>query len=186
MPCVIILVVIIVDISFKKLESNKQIYKEIYEWCQNEFVYEWFEQRRLSLDDITRKYEDKISKGIQSLFIIQYDNKNIGLVQIYKFKNDIKLDLKSYKRIYEYDLFIGIKDYLSKGIGTQIVHKINDFIFNKYKADAIILRPFKRNIRAIKCYEKNGFKKITEYNDLDTIGNQEIMTVLLKEKNSDE
>ena len=38
-----------------------------------------------------------------------------------------------------------------------------------YNADAIILRPFKRNVRAIKCYEKCNFKNIYEYIGEDTL-----------------
>ncbi len=55
-------------------------------------------------------------------------------------------------------------------------------IYSKYNADGIILRPFKRNIRAIKCYEKCNYKIIDEYEGTDTIGNPEILTVMLNEK----
>ena len=56
-------------------------------------------------------------------------------------------------------------------------------IYNNYNADAIILRPFKRNIRAIKCYTKNDFKIIDEYIGKDSIGNKETILVLLNSKN---
>ena len=55
-------------------------------------------------------------------------------------------------------------------------------IYDKYNADAIILRPFKRNIRAIKCYEKCDYKIIKEYDGKDTLGNPEIISVLLNTK----
>ena len=41
-------------------------------------------------------------------------------------------------------------------------------IFIKYHADCIVLRPFKRNITAVKCYQKNNYKIIYEFNDFDT------------------
>ena len=90
------------------------------------------------------------------------------LVQIYKYDDNT----------YEYDLFIGEENYLNKGIGTIIVNKVNNYIYDKYKAKSIILRPFKRNIRAIKCYEKCGFKYISEYLGKDTLGNPEVIVVL--------
>lgn len=31
------------------------IYKLLYKWCSNKFVYEWFEQRILSYDEIVKK-----------------------------------------------------------------------------------------------------------------------------------
>jgi aminoglycoside 6'-N-acetyltransferase len=167
------------NITFRSFKDEKEEYEQIYKWCQNKFVYEWFEQRKLSLEEITNKYKNKLNK--QELLIIEYDNKDIGLVQIYKFEYDIPIILDN---VYEFDLFIGEKEYLDKGIGTKIVELITKLIYSKYDAKYIILRPFKRNKRAIKCYEKNNYKIINEYNGKDTLGNKEIITVLINKKNT--
>ena len=42
--------------------------------------------------------------------------------------------------------------------GTQIIKYVNNYIYEKYLCDCIVLRPFKRNERAVKCYEKCGFE----------------------------
>ena len=169
------------NIDFEKLSIINIDYEQIHKWCSNKFVYEWFEQRILSLEEITNKYRNKLNDGKQDLFIIKCNGKNIGLVQIYKFENDINLKELNHN-IYEYDLFIGVEEYLSKGIGTIVVKKINDMIYDKYNADAIILRPFKRNTRAIKCYEKCDYIIIKEYDGKDTLGNPEVISVLLNKK----
>ena len=158
-------------IIFRKLENSKEEYIQLHKWCQNEFVYEWFEQRILSYDEIVNKYKNKLKEGKQELLIIKCNDKDIGLVQIYRYDKDT----------YEYDLFIGEEEYLNKGIGTIIVNKVNNYIHDKYNVNSIILRPFKRNIRAIKCYEKCGFKYINEYLGKDTLGNPEVIIVLKKE-----
>ncbi len=171
------------NITFKEINNINIDYKLIHKWCSNKFVYEWFEQRILSLDEIINKYKNKLNSGKQTLFIIKYNNKDIGLFQVYKFENDINIkELKQFENIYEYDLFIGEQEYLSKGIGTNIVKLIDEIIYSKYLADAIILRPFKRNIRAVRCYEKCNFKLIKEYNGSDTLGNLEKISVLLNNK----
>ena len=159
------------NITFRKLEDNQNEYIQLHKWCQNEFVYEWFEQRILSYDEIVNKYKNKLKEGKQELLIIKCNDKDIGLVQIYRYDKDT----------YEYDLFIGEEEYLNKGIGTIIVNKVNNYIHDNYKVNSIILRPFKRNIRAIKCYEKCGFKYINEYLGKDTLGNPEVIVVLKKE-----
>ncbi len=170
------------NINFQEINDTNIDYKLLHKWCSNKFVYEWFEQRILSYDEICNKYKNKLMQHKQDLFIIRYEDKDIGLVQIYKFENDIKLKiLDKFKNIYEYDLFIGEENYLSKGIGTKIVALINNMVYSKYNADAIILRPFKRNIRAIKCYEKCNFRVISEYQGKDTLGNPEEISVLLIE-----
>lgn len=171
------------DIVFRPLNDEEKEFVQIHKWCQNNYVYEWFEQRILSLDEIRNKYKNKLKEGKQLLFIIQCNNKDIGLLQLYKFENDINLkELEQYKNIYEYDLFIGEEDYLSKGIGPKIINLINKEIYSKYNADAIILRPFKRNIRAVNCYKKCNFVLLNEYKDKDTIGNTEIISVMLNKK----
>ena len=162
-------------IIFSKLTDDEKNYKKIYKWCQNKIVYEWFEQRKLSFEEIKEKYHNKIISKKQDLFIINYDNKDIGLVQIYKYDGNII-------NAFEYDLFIGEIDYLGKGVGTIIVNLINEKIFNEYMANSIILRPFKRNIRACNCYKNSGFRIIREYDDVDTLGNKETIVEFIKNR----
>lgn len=162
-------------INFRKLIDNEEDYKLIYNWCSKKEVYEWFEQRILSYEEIVNKYKEKIKH--QEVFIIEYDNISIGLIQIYRYEG--KID--NYNNIYEYDLFIGEEKYLNKGIGKDIINKINEYIFFKLHADLIVLRPFKRNERAINCYKKCGFKLLYDYKDTDTLGNKEIISVYVKD-----
>ena len=164
------------NIELVNFIDNDDTYKLLHKWCSNKNVYEWFEQKVLSYDEIVSKYKHKLDDGKQKLFIIMFNDKAIGLVQIYKYGNVIK----DYKNIYEYDLFIGDSNYLSKGIGTKVVNIVNNLIFNNYLADCIVLRPFKRNERAIKCYLKCGFNIIDEYDGKDTLGNNEKYLVLMK------
>ena len=169
------------NISFRELKDQDSEYNMLHNWCSKKHVYEWFEQRILSLDEIEKKYKNKLESNNQALLIIEYNNIDIGLVQIYKFNNDINFN-STYNNIYEYDIFIGEEEYLSKGIGTIIVNLVNEMIYEKYNADAIILRPFKRNKRAISCYQKCGFKVVGEYNGFDTLNNPEIITILISTK----
>ena len=162
-------------ISFRKLVDNEKEYKLIYKWCFKKEVYEWFEQRILSYEEIVNKYKEKIKK--QEVFIIEYNNISIGLIQIYKYDGNID----NYSNIYEYDLFIGEEKYLNKGIGKKIINQINEYIFFIKHADLIVLRPFKRNERAINCYKKCGFKILYDYKDSDTLGNPEIISVYVKD-----
>lgn len=164
-------------IDFKQLNNN---YDLMYKWCNQEFIYEWFEQKKLSKEEIINKYKNKLESGKQNLFIINFNDIPIGYTQIYKYDDTIFKGLEEYNNIYEFDTFIGEEDYLSKGIGTKIVNYICEYIYKNYNADCIVLRPFKRNIRAIKCYEKNIFRTIHEYDSTDTVGNKEKVVVLIK------
>ncbi len=159
--------------------DTEKTYKLIHKWCSEEFIYECCEQRVLSYDEIKSKYKDKLLSGKQKLYLISYDDKPIGLIQLYKYDDLMFDELRNYKNIYEYDIFIGEKDYLHKGIGTKVINIVNNFIYDNYLADCIVLRPFRRNISAIKCYQKSDFKIIKEYDGKDTLGNNEKILVLI-------
>lgn len=55
-------------------------------------------------------------------------------------------------------IMIGDKDYLGKGYGTDSMKILIDFIFNEMNINKIRLGTFSFNKRAIKSYEKCGFK----------------------------
>ena len=159
--------------------DKKDNYELMYKWCGQEYIYEWFEQRKLSYEEIENKYKNKLLANQQQLFFINYNDNKIGFVQIYKY-DDSKSDvLIKYDNIYEYDIFIGESEYLSRGIGTKVVNYVNNYIYENYFCDCIVLRPFDRNERAVKCYEKSGFKKVYKYIGTDTLGNKEKIAVLL-------
>ena len=166
------------DIKLRDLKDIEEEYKLIHKWCSKKDVYEWFEQRILSYDEIVGKYKNKLYNSDQTVLMIEYNNKSIGLLQFYKYDDDLDY-IKEYKNIYEYDLFIG-EDLYSKGIGKKIVNTIDNYLFNN-GIDLIILRPFKRNKRAIKCYLGCNYKIIHEYLGKDTLGNDEEYVVMVKE-----
>ncbi|MGN1341846.1 MAG: GNAT family N-acetyltransferase [Bacilli bacterium] len=166
-------------IELVEFTDKKENYQLMHKWCSQEFIYEWFEQRKLSFDEIENKYKTKLINKKQDLFFINYNKTKIGFVQIYKYDDKKTEELNNYDGIFEYDIFIGESEYLSKGIGTQIVNYINKYIYENYACDCIILRPFERNKRAIRCYEKCNFKKIDEYTGTDTLNNKENIIVLL-------
>lgn len=166
-------------IDLIEFTDKKDSYELMYKWCSQEFIYEWFEQRKLSYEEIENKYKNKLLANQQQLFFINYNDNKIGFVQIYKYDDKKSESFKKYDSIYEYDIFIGESEYLYRGIGTQIIKYVNNYIYEKYLCDYIVLRPFKRNERAVKCYEKCGFEIVDEYVGSDTLGNKEKMIVLL-------
>lgn len=166
-------------IDLIEFTDKKDNYELMYKWCSKEFIYEWFEQRKLFYEEIENKYKNKLLANQQQLFFINYNDNKIGFVQIYKYDDKKSKAFIKYDSIYEYDIFIGESEYLSRGIGTQIVKYVNNYIYENCLCGCIVLRPFKRNERAVKCYEKCDFEIVDEYVGSDTLGNREKMIVLL-------
>ncbi|MBQ2872913.1 MAG: GNAT family N-acetyltransferase [Bacilli bacterium] len=61
-------------------------------------------------------------------------------------------------RTAELGIFIGDENYHSKGYGSEAIMLILDYAFNHVNLNNIMLKVFARNKRAIKAYEKCGFK----------------------------
>lgn len=56
-------------------------------------------------------------------------------------------------------IFIGDKDYWSKGYGTDAMEVLIRFVFEQMNLHKIKLHVYSFNPRAIRCYEKCGFVK---------------------------
>lgn len=62
-------------------------------------------------------------------------------------------------------IFIGDKDYRSKGYGTEAIRLLLDFGFNYMNLHSIKLNLMSANERAFKCYSKCGFKEAGRIRD---------------------
>ena len=68
------------------------------------------------------------------------------------------IDLDHLNQTAEVGIFIGNKDYWNKGYGSEALRLLMDFGFKALNLHNIGLTAWAFNKRAIKCYEKIGFK----------------------------
>lgn len=62
--------------------------------------------------------------------------------------------------IYGMDQFIGEPDYWNRGIGTRVIQETVNYLAEHRKASKIVMDPQTWNTRALRVYEKIGFKKM--------------------------
>jgi aminoglycoside 2''-phosphotransferase len=108
----------------------------------------------------TEPWEDEVIR-----VIIEYNGQPIGYGQIYKMYDELYDDYqypRSNEIVYGMDQFIGEVDYWSKGIGTKYTRMIFDFLKEERNVDAVILDPHQDNPRAIRMYQKAGFRIIED------------------------
>lgn len=160
------------NIILRKLKDDEDDYKLLYKWCSKKEIYLYFEQRKLSYEEIKNKYKTRIQKNKVETYIIEYKNIPVGLIQ-YELKDN---------RIYNIDIFIGELDYHHKGIATNSINLLCEYLFKEKNANKLIMCPLKSNIKAVKCYEKCGFKIIKEYIEKDTIGKKQVFNLMIKRK----
>jgi RimJ/RimL family protein N-acetyltransferase len=61
---------------------------------------------------------------------------------------------------YELDIWISKNDYLGQGIGSDSLRHLMDYLENEFDIHIFMIRPWSKNIRAIKSYKKIGFKEV--------------------------
>jgi aminoglycoside 6'-N-acetyltransferase len=134
-------------------------------WLTDEKVLEFYEGRDNphDLKKVQKVYGPKVEGNhYVTPCIIEVNETPIGYVQYYMLEED---GYESYgystdEVIYGIDQFIGETGYWGKGYGTRMVQAVVEYLFNVKKADRVVLDPQTWNERAIRCYEKCGFKKV--------------------------
>ncbi len=97
-----------------------------------------------------KKYLEENSNTQGTFAIVTLDeNKLIGTIGLEK--------INTINRSAVLGIFIGDKEYLSKGYGTEAIRLILDYGFNYMNLHSIKLELLSCNERALKCYKKCGF-----------------------------
>jgi RimJ/RimL family protein N-acetyltransferase len=90
--------------------------------------------------------EDKNTK----IFAIEVDGTHIGTIGLHDMnRKDNNVDL---------GILIGEKEYWGKGCGTDAIKTLLRFVFHQMNFHRVYLTVYDFNKRAIRCYEKCGFK----------------------------
>lgn len=162
-------------IRVRQLQDCSDDYSLFVKWLSDLDVCEYYEGRTkpFNYDMVLEKFEER-AKGIDPVIvgIIECEDVAIGFVQFYTtepgeyYESDV-IDRNNYKISYGMDIVIGDKNYWNKGVGTQTIQLLTEFLFNKKNADIIFIAPQTWNKRAIRCYEKVGFKQLKIIKDME-------------------
>ena len=145
-----------------------------------EMVNDFDNVRRYISSDLTKySYEGEVAWVKKKL-----DNKDLCYSMIEKsskkFIGNIEL-----MNVHDKQAELGISitgSMQDKGYGTEAIKSIIRFAFKQLELEMIYLNVFKKNLRAIRCYEKVGFKQAGLGNDEKSLK----MVILQKDYSLDE
>jgi aminoglycoside 6'-N-acetyltransferase len=153
------------EIQIRKMEYKPEDFDVLEKWLNDEQVQEYYEGKSVSFtrEQIINKFGPRVlGEDYVTPCIIEYNGSSIGYIQYYRSskqeQEDYSIDI--IKDVYGIDLFIGETLYWNKGIGTTALKLVLRYLFMEIKADLVCVDPYTWNLRAIRCYEKCGFKKI--------------------------
>lgn len=125
-------------------------------------VLEFYQGRDRALDPETARRDYFSQQGPVTGCIVEWEGRSIGFVQFYPLdlSDKISFGYPLGERVFGMDQFIGEPAYWNHGIGTRLVTAVVDYLSNVKGASRIVVDPRTDNARAIRCYEKSGFRKI--------------------------
>jgi aminoglycoside 6'-N-acetyltransferase len=135
----------------------------MHSWLSAGEALRWYARQLTTEESIRQKYLiTKLRTGTRC-FIVQYDQEPIGYLQYYRIS-----DYPRYCSLvgagphdYGMDLFIGRDDRIGRGVGTRIVAAaLKELIFAQANAERCLVGPSPENQRAIRCFEKCGFRHV--------------------------
>lgn len=138
-------------------------------YVQDNFIYR--EQLTSGMHDNWMK--TKVANGE----VIQYvicTNDSIPIGSVY-FR-----DIDNENRQSEFGIFIGEKNALGKGYGSEATYLFVKFGFEKLNFLNIKLRVLDYNIHAIRLYENIGFKRISESYEISAPSGKELKVIYME------
>lgn len=176
----------IIDDDIRIRDLCDDDYLLMYKWLTDDRVLEFYggRDKNYTYESLKNHYNDKINKGI-SCVIIEYQGKPIGYGQFYKIVDEL-FDEFNYEKtdniVYGMDQFIGEVNYWNKGIGSKYIKMILSYLKKEKGATVVILDPHKNNLRAIKSYEKVGFKIIKDLPEHELFEGEKVDCYLMEYK----
>ncbi len=150
-------------ISFRKLEVGD--IPQIHKWLKEPHVHEWYDRdKKNSLEEVTAEYTKYITgEDKMDGYLVCIENKAIGYIQKYRIWDwpEFAKALGYDKSTVAIDIFIGDKKFIGKGLGCCFIKKfLKEIVFKEEGIRTCLIDPEPENKRAIKSYEKAGFRYV--------------------------
>lgn len=94
-----------------------------------------------------------------SYLLIYFNGEVIGSIS---YANEYTKEIHS-----ELDIWIRTIKYTGQGIGTEAINLLIDYLHKEYSIEVFIIRPWIKNVNAIKAYKKCGFEEMKNFNPED-------------------
>lgn len=156
------------EVSIRLMRDELGDYQVMSKWLSDPRVLEFYEGRDhpLALEQIQSEYAPRI-RGEEDITpcLITLQSVPIGYMQFYlvgeESRNSYGLPAdECLEAVYGIDQFIGEVSCWNRGLGTRSISLLLRYLFQTKSARKVILDPHVTNLRAIRCYEKCGFRRV--------------------------
>ncbi len=134
----------------------------LHTWLQRDHVRQWWGDEKLdTLESVAIKYLPRTcGESSVTPFIAMVGGTPVGYCQSYVVAGDDFWPGETDPGARGCDQFLGEGHLLGKGLGTELVRALVDRLFADPAVTKVQTDPSPDNARAIRCYEKAGFRPI--------------------------
>ena len=156
------------SISFRPL-SNDDL-PRMLRWLEDPDVSPWYGDGELTLANLAARYADRIAgTDTTQSFITEIDGQPVGYIQCYRIADEPGVAARYARQLglppmpepgaVGTDLLIGEATFRNRGWGAPILRAFHrQIVFGALQASVAVIAPSPENIRAIRTYEKTGFR----------------------------
>ena len=136
-----------------ELYDAKELHKCVNDWEVRRYLGMFYPFSEIEEEEFVKSSWERRKKGTDFIFgICEKENGQlIGTIGLHK------VDWKN--RNAELGIAIWKKEYWGRGYGTDAIKALLKYAFHELNLHRVYLRVYNFNKRAIRCYEKAGFKK---------------------------
>ena len=150
-------------IAIRGLRAAPDDYGHLARWLSDPRVLAFYggRDRALDLEGVERKYAPRI-RGEEPVepCLIELDGQPIGYLQYYRVQDPREYELDDAEGVWGMDLFIGEPELWSRGYGSAAVDAVARRLVEGEGAARVVIDPHVANPRAIRAYEKAGFRRV--------------------------
>jgi AacA4 family aminoglycoside N(6')-acetyltransferase len=133
----------------------------LHDWLNRPHIVEWWGGERPSLDEVRAKYTPRILAAERvTPYIGMLGDVPFAYAQSYVAMGSGEgwWESETDPGVRGIDQSIGEAHLLGKGLGTKLVRKLVDTLFEDASVTKVQTDPAPTNLRAIRCYVKAGFR----------------------------
>ena len=137
-------------------------YDALAAWLSDDRVLRWYGGRDapMTREEVLRKYRPRLrAEDPVRPCIIERTGAPVGYLQFYPVGKASDQGLEDAEASWAVDLFLGEPSQWSQGVGSELLAALVEYLCAHAGAERIVIDPQVSNARAIRCYEKAGFRK---------------------------
>lgn len=166
-------------IAVRKMNNDDRDRALLLEWLSNPSLTEvaWGEEAPWDAQKIEEHFFEEDENSNEVACIIEYESREIGYIQFYmldeaSYKFNSEVPYEKFNSGYGIDLFIGPPEFWGKGIGTNVIKSMANYLINTLGAKVVCADPEEDNKRTVQSFIKAGFSpmgKIENYDEPDKV-----------------